>query len=574
MQINRAGLALLCLLLSTIWTALSLFSAQPSHAQDPITQQVLRKLIPGELPALITTRFHADDKKLADVTWYREEDGRFQNYFSGPIKVHGSDFCTGLLEAAQNFPLHKMVDTNYISSAQKDVLQRLGDRLDLSQFRFYEKTRPVDLDEVKNLDVTRGDIALATLPLLSGNQLVEVEATLWSVSAQTTSSHVRKQFAKMPWQLDEAYADIPVDRKKYSLAWEVGRAAQKAPRNFQRLVGAAALEILYEVLAYGESPDDAYLFAHALGPMQKRVFQMPKIPGTQDPIFQVFHEADAEKGDVVLIAKLKDVLAHLPPENTSKRLHDAMQVASGELDIYGLTEHVFKLRDSIQQSLDIVRPGFGDRRYPILLRDLTQIPGWYMAEVSKRYGVYDGAGPRLARHFSGYIQDYSHRGSHFIDKSIPPSAALASFRPVTISNLNPEYANKDPQYVLRVLFASYLYYTEKFRKAYPDHAPEVLPQINYVITTSEGSVVQQAIDIAGVQRARVEFPDVSARIDSSPEGLSMQPKLRIESQPAFVFSDAAIRELLRKHPRLAIEAKGALKRGNFQIMQHKMESLF
>lgn len=527
--------------------------------------------LPNEMPRMIMSRY-SSQSLLSHQTWYREVDGRYEAYFNTNMVLDSSDFCSTLLEAAQNFSLNVMVDDSYISSEQKEILKKIGDRLNRSQFRFFEFTQPVDTAAANNREfsVENGDIPITAIPLMTEKNIVETVGTVYTVAGQITSSHVRKQHVRMPWQIDDEYKHLELDREKYSLVWEVGRAAQKSPKSFQTLFKAVALGMLNDVLAYGENIENAYVFAHALGPAQKRLFQIPKIKNSKEPIFQVFHEANTESSDVVLVARLIDLLDYFSPETFSKLIADVIATAKHKITPMAAIEHIFALRDSIRQDIDVILPQYGRRSRPLILRNTTPVPGWFVAEVAKRHGIYDVEGPEIAKLFSKKRwTDTFYRELKNEGEVIPPTDDLTKHKVFAISNLDPEVAQKDPDYVTRIFLATFFYYEKKLRASYPMQTDALLAQTYFAITTVDDRISKQAMKIAHVQPVQIQFTEYKAKLESSPDsGVRMQPELTLNLQPMFVISGQDLLELTRVRKDLAPEARKAFRLGNWQLLQH------
>jgi hypothetical protein len=530
-------------------------------------------VLPKEIPRLVVS-YYPDSTHFGYQQWLREEDGKFESYFSLRTKLKASDFCATLLEANQLFPLNRMVSIGYRSQDQAKVLIKMGERLKPTQFRFFELVKSVKASDLagKHLDASKGDVPFSMFPMLGENAAL-TQATLWTVAAQTSTSHVRLQIEKMPWQFDEAYLSTPFDRDTYKLAWEIGRGAQGEAGSMETLLAAAALSMLKETLAHGLRPTDGHVFMHAMAPAQARLFKMKKNPVTGKPVFSTFAKGSEEgPTDEVMIANLNDLLETFPPNQFSKKLHQISALTGGKLGWLGATEHLYTVRDYFRQDLDFVSPSAPDRSHPIVLRNGTPTAGWFMAKVSERYGVY-GDGQRISQYLSSTgWHDSNLPAGWNVDPEVVADREIVKHKWIGISNLSDSSARASSGYTKLVLMAAYFYWEKTLKAEYPAETDALLDRTRFAISTGHASVVEQAERIPGVQVVRLEDVDVQADLNVKDGGVSLAPQLKIQVSPGFLFDRKAILDLIRTSPHLAREARQALRKGNWQIqhMSHDM----
>lgn len=526
--------------------------------------------IPKEIPRLVIS-YYPDSTSFGYQQWLREKDDRFESYFSLRLKFKAASACGNLLEANQLFPLNKMLSTGYLSQDQVTTLIKMGDRLKPNQFRFFELIKTEDPKDLagKHLDATKGDIPYAIFPVL-GEKVGITQATLWTVAGQTTSSHVKLSEEKMPWQLDKAYQAVKLDREKMKLVWEVGRGAQGESNSMDRLWQAAALSMLKETLAHGLRPSDSYVFMHAMGAAQARLFKMHKNSKTGKPVFATF--AKGSDTDETLVANLHDILEVFRPDHFSTRLKGIVDLTNGRLDWLGAVEHLYTVRDYFRQDLDLISPSIPDRTHPIILRNGTPTAGWFMAKVSEKYGVYD-AGQNISQYLSSKGWHESNVPlSWNVDSRVPNEREVARNKIIGLSNFSDKTAKANPNYAKLVLMASYFYWEKTLAKEYPRETSQLLDMTRFVIMSSHDSILEQAKNIPGGRTETFQHTDIKTEMDVSPEGSRLQPNIQIYAGPGFVFDRRSILALIQADPQLAREARGALRKGNWQVqhMSHDM----
>lgn len=526
--------------------------------------------LPKEIPRIVFTRW-PNSSRMARQTFLREVNGRFEPYFSWDQVLHRMAFCESLLAGAQLFPLGVMLADAYISEAQRAELLRLGERLDPAQFHFADLIR---VEEGANLEgrdfnLERGDMPMSLIPLLHSHAVPLTQATLWTVAGQTSSPQARVALHAMPWQLDQEFANVALDRSRYPLVWEIGRAAQSQAGSVDILFRAHAASMLGEVLAMGRNLDEAYVFIHTLGAPQSRLTGMRRHPVTGEPVFRLFAQHGTGMENVVFVAKLADLLATMPPDTFSQRVHQVIEASGQRLNWFGAMEHLVTLRGAMREDLEFVHPWNREgQNRPIILRNTTPIVGWFMAEVARRYGIFEQGGPEVAAALSQVRWlDNNLRGPEIVDEFTVSTMEIARQKLFSISNLDPAIARAHPDYVRLVLMASYLHYERRVRRSYPREADAILMQTRFVINSGDDTVILQARGIRGGVAEQFPWQYLSARVNTGDHGIHTQPHYNFGSGPGYIFSGPAIRSLLQENPFLARQARSALRPGGFQLRQ-------
>lgn len=525
--------------------------------------------VPKEIPRLVISSY-PNSTQFAYQQWLRESEGLFETYFSMRMKFKESSSCQSLLEANQLYPLNWMLTTGYLSREHAEILIKLGDRLNSAQFRVFELIRQEEAKNLagKTIDAEKGDIPYSILPII-GDNLGLTQATIWVVAAQTTSSHVRFLETKMPWQLDDGYKELPLHRSENTLFWEIGRGAQRTAGSMETLLRAAALSMLNETLARGLRPENGYVFMHAMGVSQARLFKMRRSLKTDKPVFSTF--ARASETDEVVMARLSDFLDTFPPHLFSKKLRGIIDLTGGRLSWFGAAEHLYAVRDHLHQHLELVSPHVPDRTHPIVLRNTTPTPGWFMAKVSERYGVYD-VGPKISSYLSSKgWQESTLPLDRNVDLRVPQTKDLEKHKLIGLSNLSDSSAKAYSKYVKLVLLASYFYWERTLRAEYPQETDQLLEMTRFAINSSYESIIEQGKAIPGAEALSFESVDYTVDMEVKDGNIKLQPKVDVYGGPGFVFNRRAILALIQTDAALAKEARNALRKGNWQIQNMTFE---
>lgn len=526
--------------------------------------------IPQEMPRIVLTRW-PDSSSFAHQTFLREvPGGRYMPFFQWENRLHHSDYCESLLMAAQLFPLGIMATDKYITAEQRDQLLRLGERLNSGIFRFAELLQVVEGEALngRTFDARQGHISPALLGLMQPGRILATQATLWTAAGQTATAHSSFSLHAMPWQLDPEFANIPLDRNRHRMTWEIGRGAQNQARSVDILFRAHATAMLNDVYAFGENLDNAYVFIHTLGEGQARLTMMRRNPRTGEPVFTRFASHGEGLSNVIFRARLRDLLETMPPDNFSERIFRVREASGNRLDWLGAFEHLHAARSSMRQDLELVHPENQARRAPIILRNTTPIVGWFMASVTRRYGIFDHGGPQIAAYLSrNPWLEHHRRGPQIVDLESPETREIAREKLFGISNLDPEVAKRDPNYTRLVLFATYHYYERQLRAHYPRETAAILAETAFVINSSHTEIIDQARAIPGATARTFTAQRESYRLDTVDGNIKIQPRIEISGGPGFIFRAQDIERLLQTNPELSRRARNALRSGGSQVEQ-------
>lgn len=515
-----------------------------------------RYLKTGSPQAVVTT--WPEGLRTGQQILYREDQNlRLSAFVSQNLEYPPHLECENLLMASQIFPLSRIQKRSHLSDRQMRELADLIYKLDSRQFRFFEWIGEVNLpDFVQDVGLSSGQLGLGAA-LWHREKKIRTQATMWSVAAQTTDTFVAKQFQKMPWQLDDAYAGISLDREKYKSAWEVGRAAQDETGTHAKLSAMAALAMAREVLIRKESIDGAYVFAHTLGAAQNRLFKSAGL-------FKV-HASHIAGQDEVLVAPLSEFLKTFPPEQVSSAIANLIAASRFNLSALAAMDILLTAETVTQSEFEVRVPRLGGIERPLILMNAVGSREVYINEASIRHNVQRFASamnPVISREFllvSGLRS--------IAEKDDPPIEALVPEQLFGLRNLDLQLAQNDPTYLRLMLMAAYYSYAwEIERLAVPIVQTYMLKDLRFAIT--QKTLAEQAYRIPGVQTVYVSWGTVrnELHVDPADHHLTRKPKVGARFATIPVIPIESVRRIIKEDPVLAREARHALRRGNSQVL--------
>lgn len=512
-------------------------------------------------PEISVTRWEENYTQGRQQLLSRDANGLYKSVSDQVFEVTPDSFvCEDLLTKLQEFPLQQMTARHYISDQQVKVLTALRLKLNPKVFRFYESIGTLDVSDPKKVKVE--DINLSTMMWAGTSGLGKTMATVWAVAAQYTTRFVKKQVSKMPWQFDEEFANVTVDRDKIKLAWELGRAAKIEDGQFDTLVSLAAADMWKETMARGESLLDAYVFVHTLGPLQNRLFKQFRNPFTNAPVFQTYHAHKAGENEV-LIAHLYDLMAARQPQKVSHSIASIQSSVDGKISIEGAGEIAFQSANVTFVAMDTAVPGIGAFSQPIQISNTTMVRELFLQPYLMKHGVYE----KRDQIYSAIAQLGADRvDGVFKGKADPTTAAIAHHNLVGISNIDPEMAKENPDLAKIMLLATYFYYEKAYGGIFERLREQALQMMKFSITQQAPEIRRQVNQIPGGTALTVDWNSVSFKGEIHPTGLvKSDPGVNARVATIKVFSISDVRALAAARPDLVRLARGAFRVGNSQL---------
>lgn len=562
----------ICILVATLLPGGAIRAEEKMTPQDAIelltkrAQEGYHNFKDARPPRVVMSTWENSYKISHQIVFTDDSEGRLSAMSSQILRGGEAFHCNDFLVASQYYPLNKMLANKYISEEQMQTIIRLGDKLNPAQFRFFEFIKDVKTpDDGIGISLENGETSFGTIIWMNGERASKVAGSLWTVAAQYTTTHVNKQLAKMPWQFDEAYAHVMIDREKYKLGWEMGRAAQDVAGAHMDLVSLAALGMLRETLIRGGAVDDSYVFVHSLGAAQNRLFKSSKTPSDGRRVFNVFH-SNTENTDEVLVANLKDLLETLPPEKIYKPIHNVIEASGNKLSVEGAIEHMMASESITRQDVDVVAPSLGAIKTPVTLSNATLDREVFINFISLKHDVVKEMPLFYPTISASFVDPYLDDA--FATDEDPNIGALVKDSLFGISNLDPSIAAKNSDYVKLMLMSAFYYYGNAVHKVAPHVTRLVMSRVKFAVTQQDKEIKQQANAIAGGQTVHVSWSNTRMKIMTDGQGHGqMTPRVNAQLANVQTFDSNAIFKLIEENPQLAREARMAFRLKNSQIMQ-------
>lgn len=381
---------------------------------------------------------------------YHETNGLFTGGTISTRTGFGFRSCETLLNRQQGYAIDKMGNTSYLAQEEADFYMNLGSSISPDQVAFFEMLRVVPkgnnlLTELKFRNRTQEYSA----PLDEAEQVRT--ASLWSVAGQRIAPRTLKpENTPLPWQLEEEWAEevSRLDRSKYKLVWEWGRAAQDVSGDIEPLYRANALSNLKDVIAANGAIDSAYVMFHSLSKINTRLY---------DRAFPNSRFAEKSEDNVLYLVPLKKVLERYPPSSVSSQIA-AMKAMAPQVDEIDLVKIVSEYRALFWSELDFTN---GERflTQPIVVSEWSRmVIGHSLFGILSKYGLSEEVRTQIGNYMIANIIPTHHAnnlGQYGDVKDAPTSAQnLFASDTLELSNIPAEFANF-PEELLRLLISAY-----------------------------------------------------------------------------------------------------------------------
>ncbi len=457
-----------------------------------------------------------------------------------------SDDCTQLLSSLQSFPLNVMTQVNYLSPGEFNDQEQLIKIFAPEQVTFLELTEPVAKKEVianpaayprykisNRPDEARPDhfhIRQAGMWIISGQSMYpwggevfekhhpgstrdKIDIT-WQTAVPKESSAFNESdphsvlltLTAMPWQLNSAlwesgglkknrfgWADI--DRKKYPLVWEIGRAAQTKPEQMNALFSAAASIIAEEVLVSLQSRyEDAFVFCKALDEDRMRLFRLIG--------FEPLEGACPKKDNCVMVAPLTKLLKRFPVGRQSGRANQIREALKNKIPLDDSLNILRRIQTYFRADLDVILKNNGyHQRSPLVVHDFS--PNYFillrlLGQMTAGLSVQEAL--EFASRFSAFRGDHGDRFG--VKDLIPAEHFIHDFTKrniVRITNLDESLAQRDSEYLPTVLIGVREYLAFRYEELQVPGGHQLLENFKtqIAIQTTSNLVAAQAHQLGG-----------------------------------------------------------------------------
>lgn len=495
-------------------------------------------------------RFYAQyDASRARVGVYKQDgEGLWTpkqvgNFTVQPRNKDKKDGCeTLLLSHLQSFPLNVMTSVDYLNPGELDKQEQLIKLLSPEQVTFLELTEPVPLATVEADSKSYPEFKISYRPDEDRPNHVHIrQAGMWIVGGQALYPFGNETFSKhhplslnkgmpvhfhtamgkekekvpadvhdphliiiavssMPWQKN---ADL--DRKKYPLVWEIGRAAQTKPEQMTALFTAAASIIAEEVeTTYQSRNEDAFIFCKALDEDRMRLFRLIG--------FEPLEGACPAPNNCVMVAPLAKLLKRFPIGKQSSRAKRIQNALNNKVDTSTALNLLRRIQSNFRAELDVI---FKDRGYhqksPIVVHDLSPNYGLLLRAMGEIYG---GLSTDDAVQFSQKFQ--ALRGDYGDNRHIPEAIPIDIFaqdltaqKAVRITNLDPDLVDRDSEYMPSILVGIHKYLGYRYKELGILEPYKIAEKVGtrFVIQTLHWRTASEANKLGGKQLPAVPGQD-------------------------------------------------------------------
>jgi hypothetical protein len=432
----------------------------------------------------------------AQVAVYKLVGDRFQPKQIGNLRVSplSSNACSSLLLGhLQNFSLSVMKEVGYINDAQEGMQKRLVDTIHSGAVTFLTTSVPVPFTEVyanptkypvpsrrpvpdderpgfmhinqSGLWVIAsqhiyadGSEAFEKLPAIGPQEKIHFHSEVKEAKSNDfTNPHlITIASMAMPWQYNRALIKlgqlevhndsfVKIDRKKYPLAWEFGRAAQVAPEHMDHLMRSAMSVVEEETLVQLQSRlEDAYIFVKALDEKRKRRFALVG--------FRPLDGACPTPDDCVMVAPYLEIAKHYPPGQQSFRL-GRLQAHLKNISERAAKNILLHLKSYQRADLDLYVEELGLRqKSPLVVQDST-VHFSNLVQVHGQRGQLQGEElSAFVNEVTSWRSDFDRADSHLFDVTPlePIEKEFTDRTMIRVTNLDPDLVSH-PYYLPMVL---------------------------------------------------------------------------------------------------------------------------
>ncbi|RYZ71662.1 MAG: hypothetical protein EOP09_04360, partial [Proteobacteria bacterium] len=192
--------------------------------------------------------------------------------------------CSNLLQSNQSLAIREMVERGVVEASDVKTLEKSFVGLDVRQITFVlvksliQSAEPLPVDGIYRL--AREEIAPvqirkylntlegSTLPIPSERQYWKTIGSSWLVAGQVSG----RSFP-LPLETTGISGFPGIDRQKFPLVYELGRAARVDDITLQNIFPFIAERVLWESIALGVEPDQITLFAHTVQDQHRRLYE-------------------------------------------------------------------------------------------------------------------------------------------------------------------------------------------------------------------------------------------------------------------------------------------------------------
>ena len=522
----------------------------PASPLHPLAD--LLKNAPNSRISITRYSGHKDFHSQQGLSWSLR-GGKFFADRTMSARLSG-DGCENFLATQQQFPLSKMAGTSYIQKSSVDEYIK-GDTAKIpGQVNFLTASRDLPQEKVREFDLW--DRRVDLLADYDGVNIPIATATMRTVSGQWLDPWARQiRPMPMPWQSDSARAKLAreFDRGMFPFVWEVGRVAQDLPREAEGLGAAAAMIMYQELIAMGGRLEDGWVTLHSLSEVNTRAYSM-RFPN------RIYPEGWADKSDALFLVPLAEWIQAAKPETFSGKLAKLIELSDGRLNATRAMDFLFDFGRAQYTQLDLL-----SNTRPLALRDVSTGASQKRLRVVHDYGLNDI--PRLDEladfllNLEGVVPTWNS-GQYPELADISVSTFYYRHRnAIEISNLEPESAAKDPNYIMRMLISTATFYMKSlvpgaYDPAQVTRAAQFLRdnKVMFGVTTFDPAMQKKLEFLRPVESHKFEYPTGPGQSTDFIKGMEWMSKGYVNPPRAYLFSMDQIFSMIEQNPEIYRQA--------------------
>ncbi len=474
---------------------------------------------------------------------YQLKSDGFEPIHGGTLEIKGPHVKNAdLLERLQNFSTEVMTQQGIITKEVRDRQPVLLNDIGPSQMTFIEISQPVPTSTFgkggENGSIPTYRISDLPSEIMPGYRFVR-EAAMWLVSGQYTfrNSYPFSEMPKnqkiswqsnmkeaenldlsdpylikvaehgLPWQrnkkllemktlpFDPIQGIISLDRKRFPIVFEIGRAAQLEVGRFDEMMKIMSSVMVNEVTLMLQSQiHQAHVFANVANPKLVSRF---KAQG-----FKELEGTCLNGGPCILFLPLKYFIELYPPFQNSAVTKD-LRKYTPHLDVID-TQGLRHLSQAIYRSdVDFLMKDVGlIQKTPLVIRDVSVLNRFMLSALARRMGVSEAEEVAFIHSMQRWQHDLNTLETNFYKDDIP----IENFKDflkkenlVHISNLDSTFADRS-DYIPRLLVGIDQFLLQRISEWKIHPRPEdLLAQagFNYVLQTTSASMAKNIRQYGG-----------------------------------------------------------------------------
>lgn len=479
------------------------------------------------------------------------------------LAMLGANSCAGVLNTLQAFPLQAMLQSKYITQEVYDALRSVEKYLDPEQVTFANvySVLPKEFVDANRTRILSSQLAMT--PEWRGNDAAFIPittATLYLIRGFKRGPN-GETVAPMPWTVDPTFAPLApaIIGSGDGLDFEIGRAAQVAPRHMGFALDALLIALAHDVAAT-QGHRTARIFVHSYKTENTIAYQR------RTPSLKVVATDPENPENVILMTTLQEATSEDNPWRFSGPIQLLRNIDRDKITVSAAWNFLAAVQSLLRTDLDYRRSSGINSESPIVLQDNSttlQKMIWY--EINK-LGLSDAQNQAIVDLMNGPLglSDGTFTSPAFLDPVVRDRQFLrttAAPHTLSITNLSAADSKQDIDYEIRVLLNSALFYESTLRH-HGQNSKAELRSATFSVTTTDAQIQSRLKALAPT--STTSHPWQSAWHLSESAG-SVGLNLMQATVMTYEFSFADLERLAKMHPEIFNQAvtQPAVRQSNF-----------